>query len=752
MAFIASLNPRPDIIVLQEVRSSRQSEYKAALEQSTQEPWFEQFALNCAQANMEGMCASFSFTGAYVLTRFPKDNSEAQTFMYPDEHLDGRGVARMTIDVNGTHVTVFSVHLPADGVSQADVSRQDMVTALKGWAAGFASPRLMGGDFNDDPTAPSLAPPNGMTGSSNGAYDDAWVVAPGSGSGDTIGGRRLDYWFSDNGGSASAISASTLDGPFSDHRAVLVAYAIGSGSAAHEVPGIVQMEDFDAGGAGSAYNDTTIGNEGNAYRSEDVDIEATADVGGGYNVGWITEQEWIEYTVNVTRTGTYDLLFRVAAESLGGEFHIEVDGVDVTGSIQVPSTGGWQNWLTIVGSDISLNAGIHGLRFVADTQSPTLNGIGNFNYFEIRAAPHTAPGIVQAEDFDTGGEGFAYHDLTSGNSGGEYRSNEHVDIEATTDVGGGYNVGWIKASEWMNYTVNVTTTGMYDFFFRVAAESQGGEFHIEVDGVNVTGSISIPSTGGWQDWQTITRSSIQLNAGIRVVRFMADAESPTLNGIGNLNYFEIRPATETVLLSDDFDDNSFNTTEWIESMFSGTTDPTVGVAEASQRLEIGPLPVNSSDGNSHYNGARSVRSFDFTGASVYVELAQPSTDSGVFAMLTIGDSSNYYRFSQSGGTLELKKKIAGSKSPLTSVSYSQSSHAFLRIQHVDDPTGNDKVRFYAAPKVGNEPGTWTLLWEDSWASSVPVSALQFELKAGLDTAVSSAVTVAFDNFKAVKQN
>src|SRR5205814_7338640 len=153
----------------------------------------------------------------------------------------------------------------------------------------------------------------------------------------TVGGtptERFDYLFSDHGGPATPTNAAVYSSALSDHMPLRVTYdvAIGGG-APTTVPGIVQAEDFDPGGERVAYHDVTPGNQGGAYRTgEDVDIEATTDVGGGYNVGWIRASEWMHYTVNVTTTAVYDFLFRVAAESQGGTFHVEVDGTDVTGS------------------------------------------------------------------------------------------------------------------------------------------------------------------------------------------------------------------------------------------------------------------------------------------------------------------------------------------------------------------------------------------------------------------------------------
>ena len=66
------------------------------------------------------------------------------------------------------------------------------------------------------------------------------------------------------------------------------------------------------------------------------------------------------------------------------------------------------------------------------------------------------PGTWQAEDFDNGGEGLAYHDADAANSGGAYRQTG-VDLEAASE--GGYDVGWISPGEWLAYTVNVKAAG-----------------------------------------------------------------------------------------------------------------------------------------------------------------------------------------------------------------------------------------------------------------------------------------------------
>ena len=310
---------------------------------------------------------------------------------------------------------------------------------------------------------------------------------------------------------------------------------------------LVQFEDFDGGGSGIAYNDVSAGNTGGVYRTTDVDIQATTDAGGGYNIGWVSAGEWLNYTVNVATAGTYDVDVRLASTAAGGTFHIEVDGVDKTGRLTVPNTRGWQTWATIRKSGITLNAGIQVWRIVMDTNSTTTS-VGNFNYFKIApSVPSTPyggmalvlPNVIQVENFDDGGAGRAYADMSAGNSGGKYRTTENVDIESTNDGGsGGFDVGWVAAGEWLNYTVDVASAGNYDIEVRVASAGAGGTFHIEVNGVDKTGPLTVPNTGGWQTWTTIRPPTVALSAGPQVWRVVMDNSGST-GAVGNFNYINV---------------------------------------------------------------------------------------------------------------------------------------------------------------------------------------------------------------------
>lgn len=167
--------------------------------------------------------------------------------------------------------------------------------------------------------------------------------------------------------------------------------------------------------------------------------------------------------------------------------------------------------------------------------------IAQVPFFGIPAA---IPGIIQAEDYDKGGEGIAYHDLSLTNDGNEYRAGEAVDIQATADTNLGYNVGWVLAGEWLEYTINVGVAGTYDVHFRVASNGGGGLFHLEMDGtLDLTGPMLVSDTGGWQSWQTISRPGIQIPAGVHVLRLSADSNGAS-GFTGNFNFIEIAPSLE----------------------------------------------------------------------------------------------------------------------------------------------------------------------------------------------------------------
>ena len=134
---------------------------------------------------------------------------------------------------------------------------------------------------------------------------------------------------------------------------------------------LVQAEDY------ANYHDTTAGNTGGSHHSDDVDIEASQDTGGGFNVGWTAANEWLEYNVTLA-AGTFEVSARVASEVSSGRYSIKLDGNQI-GTNTVSSTGGWQVFQTHSVGLITVSGGNYSVRI-------DING-GEFNFNWIKFSP-----------------------------------------------------------------------------------------------------------------------------------------------------------------------------------------------------------------------------------------------------------------------------------------------------------------------------------------------------------------------------
>lgn len=116
-----------------------------------------------------------------------------------------------------------------------------------------------------------------------------------------------------------------------------------------------------------------------------------------------------------------------------------------------------------------------------------------------------------------------------------YAAMSGVQLEATTDGGGGQNVGWIDANDWMAYnSITFPTSGTYTVEYRVASQSGGGRLSLDLNGgAIVLGELAVPSTGGWQNWTTISHT-VNVNAGTYNLGVFAKA------GGWNINWIRIR--------------------------------------------------------------------------------------------------------------------------------------------------------------------------------------------------------------------
>nr|WP_164472870.1 discoidin domain-containing protein [Cohnella candidum] len=163
------------------------------------------------------------------------------------------------------------------------------------------------------------------------------------------------------------------------------------------------------------------------------------------------------------------------------------------------------------GNTVTINFAAVSTRYVrvnitANTGWPA----GQFSEFEIYGAavstPSPIPGKIEAEN---------------------YSAMNGIQTETTSDTGGGLNVGWIDAGDWMDYSVNVQTAGSYTVEYRVASPNTTGQIQLR-SGANTLATTTVPNTGNWQTWQTVT-ATVNLSAGQQTLRVYAGGGGFNIN-------------------------------------------------------------------------------------------------------------------------------------------------------------------------------------------------------------------------------
>lgn len=142
--------------------------------------------------------------------------------------------------------------------------------------------------------------------------------------------------------------------------------------------------------------------------------------------------------------------------------------------------------------------------------SKQVNGSGVFELSK------PIPGVIRAVHYRAGGEGVGFHDTTPGNAGGKYVRNDDVDIRDTPE--GGQNIGWNATGEWYAYSVNVEARGTYNVGLRYATTGTACKVRLWLDNADVTGAVALPSTGGFDQWQTFDIKGLELGAGKHTLR------------------------------------------------------------------------------------------------------------------------------------------------------------------------------------------------------------------------------------------
>jgi phosphoribosylaminoimidazole (AIR) synthetase len=397
-------------------------------------------------------------------------------------------------------------------------------------------------------------------------------------------------------------------------------------------PGVVEGEDFDKGGEGIGYHDTDAWNAdtGTDYRTDPEDSGVDLQKGGHYSNGYalvgIAPDEWTNYTINAPEDGTYAFSFWTLNDN-SATFDLVIDG-EQAGQVTVPNS----SWgiVKVIGPDVLLSEGTH----VVTLQFHGSFGLDKFEFIKKTLAypdgvPHL-PGVVEAEDFDMGGEGVSFHD-EDGHDGPAYRTDPAdapVDFQAGDHYSNGFAVVRIAEGEWLNYTINVPTAGSYKFSFWTLSDSPS-TIDLSIDNV-FAAQVNLPNTS-WAIVKT-TGPNIELSAGTHVLTILFHGgpgfDKFSFNLGETLAYPDGIPHAPGIVEAEDFDIGGEGVSFHDEDGHDGPI----------YRTDPADAPVDLQAGDHYSNGFAVVRIVD--GEWLNYTINVPTAGFYKFSFWTLSDSSS----------------------------------------------------------------------------------------------------------------
>ena len=219
-----------------------------------------------------------------------------------------------------------------------------------------------------------------------------------------------------------------------------------------------------------------------------------------FEINFLINNVWGTPTLVILPAGTnYTVWHNIRIEKSGVNYKFFADGLlkaSLTSNLGAGKVGYMTSWS-------------HG-DFGYIAFSNKVNGSGIFDTYK------PVPGSVEAVHYNTGGEGVGYHDLTPGNSGTNYIRNDSVDIRDCSE--GGENITSNQTGEWYKYNVNVKATGIYNVGIRYASVVATAQIRIWQGDVDLTGVVTVPSSGSLTAWNTLTIKGLKLTAGNQTLK------------------------------------------------------------------------------------------------------------------------------------------------------------------------------------------------------------------------------------------
>jgi hypothetical protein len=143
---------------------------------------------------------------------------------------------------------------------------------------------------------------------------------------------------------------------------------------------------------------------------------------------------------------------------------------------------------------------------------------------EAFKAVATLPGIIQAEDYDVGGQSVSFNDKDFVNEGNVYRE-DGVDVVGfgcadtlNTQDCKGFAIGYTQTGEWIEYSVNSVIASKFVFRANVATGLEGGSFMLYIDGKAVSDTIKVPQGEDWNTYGFVEGETSEIAKGDHVLK------------------------------------------------------------------------------------------------------------------------------------------------------------------------------------------------------------------------------------------
>gem|GEM_PF-221833 len=277
---------------------------------------------------------------------------------------------------------------------------------------------------------------------------------------------------------------------------------------------------------------------GGTYQAESAALSGGAKVntdhagytGSGFVDGYWTQGAATTFTVNAAVAGPYGLALRYA-NSMGSAktLSLYVNGVKAK-QTTLANLANWDTWSTVTDT-VSLTAGSNTIKYQYDT---TDSGNVNLDSLQLTFTDATPTPPLSPTPTPTATPTATPTPTPSGAmipgkiEAESYAAMSGIQTEATTDTGGGLNVGWTDTGDWLDYNVYVSSAGTYPVAFRVASTTATSQFQLRNNAGNVLATVNVPNTGGWQSWTTVN-AAVSLPAGNQTLRLYVSGTGFNIN-------------------------------------------------------------------------------------------------------------------------------------------------------------------------------------------------------------------------------